>query len=312
MAADMRHKIAMLETVSVTDELTGLFNRHHFEASLDAESERSDRHGSPLSMALLDIDRFKRLNDTWGHPVGDDVLRLTARTLQDTVRKSDMVFRVGGEEFVVLMPETSALGAVATADKLRTALEQNGHPIAGTFTASFGVALRERGESTRRWYKRVDAALYQAKESGRNRVVLAEESSRMPVASVVLEWRSEWETGNTEVDTQHRELLEVANGLINMSLASMERDKVLLQLDLLLRHISQHFRYEERVLELSAYPELKYHAKLHTELSSKAGSLRSAFEAGELKGTAFFSFIVDDVIVGHMKVADAQIGRAHV
>lgn len=306
MTKDMQQKITLLETVSITDELTGLYNRHHFETRLEVEAERADRHGSPLSMALLDLDRFKRLNDTWGHPVGDEVLRLTARVLQETVRKSDMVFRVGGEEFVILMPETPALGAMAAAGKAREGLAAAHHPIAGGFTASFGVAFRDRGESTIRWYKRADAALYQAKESGRNRVVLAEEALHSPIASVQLEWRSEWETGQPEVDRQHQELLEVANSLINMSLAAMEPTKVLSQLDLLLHHISQHFRYEERILALSAYPGTVHHAKLHTALSGKAAVLRASYEKGELNGTAFFSFIVDDVILGHMKVADAK------
>jgi diguanylate cyclase (GGDEF)-like protein/hemerythrin-like metal-binding protein/PAS domain S-box-containing protein len=306
MTADLKQQISHLETVSVTDELTGLFNRHHFETRLEQEAERADRHDTPLSMALLDIDRFKRLNDTWGHPVGDEVLRAVARVLTDTCRKSDSVFRVGGEEFVVLMPETPALGAVAAAEKIRQALSEAHHPIAGAFTASFGVALRERGESTRRWYKRADAALYQAKETGRNRVVLAEEALNAPVASVQLEWRSEWETGQTEVDRQHRDLLEVASGLINMSLAAMAPAKVLLQLDLLLHHIAQHFRYEERILALSVYPETAHHGKLHAELLRKAALMRNDYEKGDLHGTAFFSFVVDDVILGHMKVADAK------
>ncbi len=306
MTNDMQQKIALLETVSVTDELTGLYNRHHFETRLEAESERADRHGSPLSMALLDLDRFKRLNDTWGHPVGDEVLKLTASVLKETIRKSDTVFRVGGEEFVVLMPDTPALGAMAAAEKIREALAATHHPIAGGFTASFGVAFRDRGESTTRWYKRADIALYQAKENGRNRVVLAGETVHSPIATVQLEWRSEWETGQAEVDRQHQELLDVANGLINMSLAAMEPTKVLLQLDLLLHHISQHFRYEERILEISSYPGTVHHAKLHAALAGKAAVLRASYAKGELNGTAFFSFIVDDVILGHMKVADAK------
>ncbi|MGE5628612.1 MAG: GGDEF domain-containing protein, partial [Solirubrobacterales bacterium] len=105
------------------------------------------------------------------HPVGDEVLKKTAEAASTSIRKTDMVFRIGGEEFAVLLPNTDLEGAKEVAEKLRCKLEKYSHPLAGKFTASFGVGERSKGESFNLWYKEVDQALYQAKREGRNRVV---------------------------------------------------------------------------------------------------------------------------------------------
>lgn len=122
-------------------------------------------------MIIFDLDYFKRINDTWGHPIGDEVLKQTAEITSSLIRKTDIIFRVGGEEFVILLPKTNISGAQEVAEKLRDTLDRSKHPIVGKFTASFGVGERLGYESFESWYKNVDRALYNAKNEGRNRVV---------------------------------------------------------------------------------------------------------------------------------------------
>ncbi|MGE5677904.1 MAG: diguanylate cyclase [Pseudomonadota bacterium] len=160
-----------LENLAIKDQLTGVYNRHFFDAIIDREMELSDQNHRPLSMILIDLDHFKKVNDTWGHPEGDEVLKQTARIVSDTIRVSDLLIRFGGEEFIILLPSTTIEGAAAAAEKVRSRIENHIHPVCGKQTASFGVAEKLQGEEFASLYHRLDKALYQAKQGGRNRVV---------------------------------------------------------------------------------------------------------------------------------------------
>ena len=154
------------------DALTGLHCRRHFDRRLREELDRADRYDRPLSMVLLDIDHFKKINDTRGHQIGDQVLRQTAGLISRSLRLSDYCARVGGEEFCLLLPNTDASGALKQAERLRKAIAE--HPFLGDeslrVTASFGIAdvSDEGGRSAEALVCAADAALYQAKSDGRN------------------------------------------------------------------------------------------------------------------------------------------------
>jgi two-component system cell cycle response regulator len=161
--------------LSITDGLTKLYNHRYFQDVLKREFTRSGRHQNPLSLALLDIDHFKRFNDTYGHQQGDVVLQELARTLRGQVRSLDVVARYGGEEFAVIMPDADAEVARRVAERLRAAVEER--PVAGPsgplrVTISLGVASVPHGEinSPAGLIAAADRALYRAKERGRNRV----------------------------------------------------------------------------------------------------------------------------------------------
>jgi diguanylate cyclase (GGDEF)-like protein len=167
------------------DYLTGLFNRRHFIELANKELTRLKRYGGELSLIMFDIDFFKRINDTYGHSIGDVVLQKIAKISSETLREVDIIGRLGGEEFVVLLPHTDRQQAVEAAERLRLALEagevtlENGEEL--QFTASLGVltidkamSLGEEALNIDRLLTRVDKALYQAKESGRNRVCLSQ------------------------------------------------------------------------------------------------------------------------------------------
>lgn len=166
-----------MRRLSLTDPLTHLSNRRSILSNLSAEYERSRRHGSSFSLLLVDLDHFKRVNDTWGHPAGDQVLVETAKTLKESVRQNDHVGRYGGEEFLVILPGTDSESAHQLAERCRQQLQGLVVDIPNTpplkITGSMGLFCNEhdRTASTEQMLHFADVALYKAKESGRNRVI---------------------------------------------------------------------------------------------------------------------------------------------
>ncbi|MDI7267569.1 MAG: diguanylate cyclase [Myxococcota bacterium] len=163
-----------LERIAITDPLTGTFNRRYLGVRLREEFLRGVRYGVSFSVVVADIDRFKDMNDTQGHSAGDDLLRGVAATFQREVRSSDVVTRYGGDEFVLILPETSAAIAEEIADRLRKAVESLAAAgAARPVSASFGVAAFDPGaapDCEETLLRRADAALYESKRLGRNRV----------------------------------------------------------------------------------------------------------------------------------------------
>jgi diguanylate cyclase (GGDEF)-like protein len=171
---------------AVTDELTGLANRRRFLAQLDAEVTRSRRNGSPLGIILADLDDFKRVNDTYGHEVGDEALRNFAAILQGTVRDVDLPVRLGGEEFAVLVPDTDLEGAALLAERIRHELEASRpeHPDGEPFrlTASFGVSCFPSAATAEDLLSDADRRLYEAKHRGKNVVIASSDRGMSPRA----------------------------------------------------------------------------------------------------------------------------------
>ncbi len=155
------------------DHLTGAPSRRAFFEAAERELARAQRHGSGLGLLLIDADHFKRINDTYGHGVGDQVLRDLVQRTQEVIRKIDYCARLGGEEFGVLLPEATRETALAVAERLRSALDRSTQAEGAAYTVSIGLAMLEEGENFSDLMNRADAALYAAKEGGRNRVVTA-------------------------------------------------------------------------------------------------------------------------------------------
>jgi diguanylate cyclase (GGDEF)-like protein len=176
-AEELRRRAEAASEMSMTDALTGLLNRYGLQRALQRELSEARRYARTLSCLLLDVDFFKLINDTHGHAAGDAALMQAARVLAESVRGSDVVCRYGGEEFLVLAPETNARGALSLAEKIRLAVSarlfgdgERAFPL----TLSAGVAELRPGESGNDMIARADLALYQAKQRGRDRVEAAE------------------------------------------------------------------------------------------------------------------------------------------
>jgi diguanylate cyclase (GGDEF)-like protein len=172
--AELNDALAKLELLATTDQLTGAFNRHKFEELAAEELERVGRYDYPLSVVLFDIDHFKKINDTYGHFIGDRVLKELVILLEEHVRQADTIVRWGGEEFLVLAPHTDRQGIEDLSEKLREAVESFSFPEVGRVTISLGATTYRDQESLDRFLSRADEALYDAKTSGRNYAVYRE------------------------------------------------------------------------------------------------------------------------------------------
>ncbi len=169
----LRHAYQRSVSLALTDSLTGLYNRRYLTCHLASLVGRLAAEGKPLALAMVDIDRFKAVNDTHGHAPGDDVLRELARLLKRFIRSSDLAARLGGEEFVVVMPDTGVGGAEAITSRLRRGVAES-TGVKAPITVSIGVAeLQGPNDTPERLLRRADDALYEAKRGGRNRVIAA-------------------------------------------------------------------------------------------------------------------------------------------
>ncbi len=177
-AMDVR-RISTLEAENITDPLMGIHNRRYLDRRLDEEVDRALRYGFPLSILLIDIDHFKQVNDRYGHQAGDEVLRTLGSLIAQSIRRSDVVARYGGEELLVIATHTNLTDSVGLAERLRKAVEELPMPLEGAglgrqrvkVTVSIGVAgLRDQNGDREVLIQDADEALYQAKRGGRNRV----------------------------------------------------------------------------------------------------------------------------------------------
>jgi diguanylate cyclase (GGDEF)-like protein len=170
MQGKLKIMISELDRLASTDKLTGAWNRRRFEETVETEMDRLRRYGQRLSLMILDVDHFKKINDDYGHPVGDQVLVDLSNTIRSSLRASDSLTRWGGEEFVILCPNTTAKIVSNLAERLRKKIATVNFKEVGNITVSFGVAECGPSETWEQWLHRADEALYLAKSGGRDQV----------------------------------------------------------------------------------------------------------------------------------------------
>lgn len=173
LEAEVRKRTAQLELMATTDELTGLLNRREIMRILEIEIARVSRQSTPLSIMMLDLDHFKSINDNFGHQVGDATLKTAADSFGILLRKTDFIGRIGGEEFLIVLPDTDINDAYELAERIRQVLEQHTvqAPSVPACTASIGIAQCQPADNLNSLIQRADEALYKAKADGRNCVV---------------------------------------------------------------------------------------------------------------------------------------------
>ncbi len=172
---ELRRQLTELSNLVRTDPLTGIANFRYFTQALEQEIERTQRSGQPTSLIMIDIDFFKKVNDQWGHEVGNRALIHLARLLQQTVRKLDIPCRYGGEEFAVILPDTNLTACLPVAERIRetvatTPLDVDGKELVMTISLGIATYTEQKEITVEALVKEADEYLYQAKESGRNRV----------------------------------------------------------------------------------------------------------------------------------------------
>ena len=188
MAVATQNLRTKLENQSIRDPLTGLFNRHFMQISLERELSRAERRGQLLAIFMLDVDHFKRFNDTYGHSAGDTALKAVSEIFSSRIRAEDIACRYGGEEFTIMLPDMNLAGAVERAESIRRSVASLHVPVGkemvGDFSISIGVAFYpDDGETGDLLLRRADLALYRAKRDGRNQVVLYQQMAHETISS---------------------------------------------------------------------------------------------------------------------------------
>ncbi|WP_313953690.1 diguanylate cyclase, partial [Accumulibacter sp.] len=303
---ELQQAVAELEQVASTDKLTGAWNRRRLEECVRNEMERLERYQHPLSLLIFDIDFFKAVNDDYGHAAGDQVLQTLSTLLQGSRRGADALARWGGEEFVILCPNTNRRTAATLAERLRARIERADFPEVGHLTVSIGVAGCEAGDTWETWFARADAALYRAKASGRNQVQLAPEvkgsvgTEEYVVANLVqLVWRSAYECGDEAIDGGHRMLFADANELLSAMLAGQPAAAVNSMVDKLLADVRQHFDEEEAILVAAGYAGAAAHIAVHRQLIDQSVNIGAEYRAGRQGIGDVFQFLAHEVIAKH-------------
>lgn len=288
------------------DKLTSLYNKAYIEEQLDVQCGMVRRYHRECSIIFFDIDHFKRINDNFGHSVGDEVLIAISSLISNHIRSTDMFARWGGEEFLLLLPETGIEEAKIVANKICSLVEQHHFDIVKKVTISLGVTSVLASDTVLSILNRVDKALYKAKHSGRNQVVVYQSDEEIPFASMKISWRHVWDSGHSQIDAQHKNLIDLANELLEMTTMQATKEEILFMLDKLIQHTSQHFAYEEHVLKKLNYDQIEDHMVKHQLLIEKALGLRKDFLEDKGYMSTFFSFIIEDVVLKHMIQEDTR------
>ena len=305
---------------AMTDSLTGLANRRSFDEKLSNEFYRLRRSGAVLSLIMLDVDHFKLFNDEYGHLDGDDCLQKVAAVLKTNVKRAaDTAARYGGEEFVVILPEVSKDGAMVVAENIRQQVEALQIPHAESrtsryVTVSLGVisVSTELLISPEKIVALADEALYEAKQSGRNRIKeityhpQAVDAAIMPTSFVRLIWHANNESGHKTIDRQHRKMFEVINELLSAVIEQRGKTECHSLIDTLLVDVISHFHDEEEILTDAEYPFINEHRALHEQLVNKLFEFSEMFMNDKLSLGELFSFLAYDVVAQHLILEDKK------
>lgn len=306
----LQRALVQLEQTASTDRLTGAWNRRRFEEAVHSEIALAHRRRDPLSLLMIDMDHFKRINDTFGHGAGDIVLAGMVQAVRLCLRASDALVRWGGEEFLVMAPATHLKGAMDLAEKLRATVAAIDFPGVGTVTMSLGVSEYALEEELEEWIDRTDKALYRAKSEGRNRVVAASPSNRSGIESsserslLEVTWEDTYASGVALIDAQHQRLFRLASALMSVLTEKRPLPEVSLRLESLLAHTAQHFHDEEALLREAHFPGHAEHADIHANLLNRARMLQTDVQMGRLDFGKLVTFLTLDLVKGHILSED--------
>ena len=302
---ELKQKNDLLEASAKYDYLTGLFNRNTLERELDDVLKQLEENHIPTTLILVDIDYFKSINDSYGHQVGDLVLKDLSKILVSTIGKMGKVYRWGGEEFLIVTDQ-NLTKAISVAEQIRVKVMQTVFPIQEQVTVSCGVADYELGESKRVWFQNVDFALYHAKYSGRNQVKAHSRSLATTGVYHRLEWQEKWNSGNHEIDLEHRKLVDYANLLLEIN--PLETPKVYLE-EIILKiylELKSHFDHEEMILQSVGYTDYMEHRTIHRNLLVEMEQIMTKVKEGSINSIHLFNTIVGKILVGHMLQEDTK------
>lgn len=306
---------AALRRVALLDGLTGCWNRVHIEEVLQHELKIMRRYGHPAALLMIDLDKFKQINDQFGHLAGDEVLRGFGRLLHTDIRATDVPGRWGGEEFIVVLPSSTFFDAVSLAEHIRERLISLHFSFGAVITASIGVAASRPNDSVDDWIKRADQALYRAKVDGRNQVMVEDLSGSIDnylcsaSRTLHLQWSKSYECGFAEIDQQHRNLFAKANELLQMNGKDASKENIAVVIKELIEETVAHFKYEEIILEEISHPDASMHALSHRRLLDKTNILLDKLQRGGADLGALLNFMIYELTAQHIMIDDRCFGK---
>lgn len=303
------------------DPLTHLPNRRLALERLTQQIMRARRTQSRLALLFIDLDRFKPVNDELGHAVGDWLLQTVAQRIQDCLRESDTAARMGGDEFVVLLPDLQSVdAATGVAEKIRSSIEQEFVTPLGavlSISSSIGVALYpDHGETEKDLLRLGDEAMYRAKKGGSNAVHLCVPTpseptsggSATPRAYVHLRWKPAFKSGHLAIDQEHETLFVLANQLLDkVALRRQQPQAFDAAYAALVTHTEEHFAHEEVILGALGYIHFAAHAQQHQVLLTQARALYAQLQEGNDAAGAegkLIKFLVSELVAGHLMHED--------
>ena len=291
------------------DKLLGIWNRRKIEEVGAGELRRLLRYGTPVSLLMIDIDNFKPINDHFGHAAGDRALKAVTHACASALRETDTIARWGGEEFVVILPDTGVETAMAVAEQVRAsvaAIKTNiDHPI----TVSIGVSLCISSDSWGSWLDRADAALYRAKAAGKNRVFF-EIPLHHDEGVPQIRWSESFTTGIESIDAEHLELVLLSNELLRLVTLEFDKDRTLTLLGIIASETARHFDREEELLAELHPAELDAHRHAHKAILARFDFLKARLTSDALSLEALVQFIVFEMCAQHMAGEDRRVFRA--
>lgn len=287
------------------DSLTGIYNRSYFKDKFSDDLIKSCKEGACFSIVLFDIDHFKQINDDYGHQKGDEALIGITQLVSSLIRKTDLFFRWGGEEFLILFPSAKIEEATKVAEKIRVEIENLKITGIRKITASFGVTQCKVDDTQETMFKRADNSLYLAKLTGRNKVVY-DENIYIDIVNIPLniDWGPFFKSNNEQIDKEHEELIRLSNEIIPKCFGQDNNEEILSLFKQLLEHTVIHFENEENILRRYKYKDYEQHKRIHQDLTEKATKMYELLEKGKTSPINVVKYIVQDVVVGHIIKSD--------
>lgn len=305
MQKELTEKNNALETLASYDALTGLLNRNTLEREIDHQIKEQLHSNKTLSLLLIDIDHFKHINDSYGHPTGDLVLKQLATILTAAVQGTGKVYRWGGEEFLILAG-LDITQAIELAEGIRHEVMSTKFDVDQQITVSVGVSDYNPEESYRAWFQHVDFALYQAKYSGRNMVKVRGSTSQPVSQYQSIQWNKEWDSGEQLIDEQHHRLVRLANQLLVFNPLGTPQNELEAIVKDIYEELQEHFAYEIQVLLQINFLEATEHQAIHNNLLKEIEQILYKVRAGSYRSIHLFNVIVGKVIVGHILTEDMK------
>lgn len=300
----LRDKVE-LEGKYILDRFTGIYTREYFNYRLKEEVSISQRNALSISMVYFDLDHFKNVNDVYGHSAGDDVLIEVVKKIKSIIRLEDVFARWGGDEFILLLPNTDLENANFVAERIRSDIEGLDICKAYGVTASVGCSEWKSKEYVESWFLRTDQALYTSKNTGKNKVTLSDHNLDDHIL-VKVDWDEKFNSGCHIIDDEHRLILERCNKIVESALEQSSFDETVRNVELIIKEMEQHFNDEIDILVKAGYPDVETHKRIHDALLQRTESIFQKTIKRDITAVEFFTFFVVTVVSGHFNNEDVK------